>query len=179
MSTSVILIVIIVFAVLVLRFAKKILFRFFGVLIIGGVILGYMYKESLGPFEDNVADIGLLEQKYCEEDGDADICECILDPVRKDLASKFSSAELDSLQAEKLKTLYVLQKSLRATKEAALACLAAKGASEKYTLFLQEFVPIQKKYLNEAGDKVKNMGDKIKEELSNFKDNKENIDNKY
>ena len=72
MSTSVILIVVIVFAVLVLRFAKKILFRFFGVLIIGGVILGYMYKESLGPFEDNVADIGLLEQKYCEEDGDAE-----------------------------------------------------------------------------------------------------------
>lgn len=179
MSSSVALIVVLIVAFLVLRFTKKILSRAFGVLIIGGVILGYLYKESIGPFKDNVADISMLERRYCGESGDSDICDCILQPVRNDMASRFSSLELDSLQVDKLQAVYVLQKSLRATKVAAMSCLADKGASEKYTLFLQDFVPIQNMYLNMAGEKAKELGDLLKDEVSNLRDNKENIDRKY
>jgi hypothetical protein len=179
MDMSITLIAVIVVAIVLLKFAKQIASKLLGVVLIAGVILGYMYKNSVGPFKTNVADMNTLSEKYCGPDGDQDICDCILVPVKNDIESRFNKSERDSLEVQKIKAAYVLQKSLRATKESALACLAIKGKTEKYKVFLQDFVPIENKYLDMVGEKARDLGDKLKEEVSTFKDNKENIDSKY
>jgi len=179
MNGTVTLIVVVIVALFILKFSKQIFSKIFGVLVIGGLILGYLYKNSIGPFKKNVADVATLEEKYCGPDGDVDICECILEPAKNDINSRFTAAERDSLQVKKIKAAYVLQKSLRATKEQALVCLAAKGATNKYKVFIQDFVPIENKYLDMVGEKARDLGGKLKDEVTNFKKNKENIDSKY
>lgn len=179
MNGSITVIAVIVIALLVLKFAKQIFSKIIGVLVIGGLILGYMYKNSMGPFKQNVADISTLQEKYCGPDGDQDICDCILAPAKKDIENRFTVAERDSLEVQKIKAAYVLQKSLSATKESAIGCLALKGATDKYKVFLQDFVPIENKYLDMLGDKARDLGDKLKEEVTTFKNNKEDIDSKY
>ena len=179
MDMSITVIAVIVVAIVILKFAKQIASKLLGVLLIGGVILGYMYKNSVGPFKKNVADMSTLQEKYCGPDGDQDICDCILTPANNDIVSRFSPAERDSLKVKKIKAAYVLQKSLRATKENALSCLAIKGETGKYKEFLQDFVPIENKYLNMVGDKARDIGGKLKDEVRNFKSNKEDIDSKY
>ncbi len=179
MSGSITVAAVVIIALLVLKFAKQIIAKLFGVLVIGGLILGYMYKNSLGPFKENVADLNTLQSKYCGPDGDQDICDCILVPVKNDIESRFTSEERDSLEVQKIKAAYVLQKSLRATKESALACLALKDATDKYKVFLKDFVPKENKYLDMVGDKARDLGDKLKQEVTNFKDNKDAIDSKY
>ena len=148
-------------------------------LIIAGAILFFMFKYSMGPFKNDVVNMSDLQEKYCSPDGDQDICDCILRPLKDDMEARFSATEIDSFRHQKIKAAYVLQKSLRATKETALACLTVKGQANKYTVFLQDFVPIENKYLNSVGDKARDLGDRLKAEISNFKNYKEDIDKKY
>ena len=179
MEFSLTVILIIIAVILLLKVVKNIFSKLFGVLLIVGVVLGFMYYKGYGPFNNNVTDLSFLENKYCENDGDPDICECILKPARQDMANRFSKNELDSLAVQKIRAAYVLQKSLSATKEEALVCLASKGATDKYKVFLQDFVPIDNKYLDKIGDKARSLTDQLKGELNQLKEDKEGIDDKY
>jgi hypothetical protein len=176
---SITLIAIIAVALLMLKFAKRIFAKLIGVVLLSAVIVGYMYKSSIGPFKKNVADISQLEKKYCQPDGDRDICDCILKPALQDITNRFTTAEIDSLTVQKIKAAYILQKSLQATKEEALICLAEKGGTVKYKVFLQDLIPIENSYLDVIGEKARNLGDKLKEKATSFQDNKEDIDSKY
>ncbi|MGB1037788.1 MAG: hypothetical protein ACPGYY_04010 [Bacteroidia bacterium] len=179
MEPSLTLVLVAIVALVILRFAKKLFLKVLGVLLLGGLILGFLYYKGIGPFEQNVADMNHLMQKYCGDDGDEDICECILKPAQEDINSRFTRSELDSLTNQKIKGAYVLQKSLKATKEKALVCLASKDATSKYKVFLQDFVPIENKYLDLIGDKARDLSDKVKEEISSLKEDKKDIDDKY
>lgn len=179
MNGTLTIILVVVAALALLKYGKQLLAKVFGVLVIGGLIIGFMYKNSYGPFKQNIADLEHLQQKYCGPDGDTDICDCILNPAIDDIANRFTKIERDSLKYQKIKAAYVLQKSLRVTKEASLICLASKGATEKYKVFLQDFVPIENKYLDKVGETARDIGEKLKGEVANFKSNKENIDSKY
>ncbi|PCJ67207.1 MAG: hypothetical protein COA58_02500 [Bacteroidetes bacterium] len=179
MELSLSVILVIVGAFILLKYARKLVSKIIGVVGITAGILGFMYYKSIGPFKNNVADISHLEEKYCGSDGDRDICDCILKPAKQDIASRFSSKEIDNLSNEKIKAVYVLQKSLAATKEQALACLTLKGESKKYKVFLQDFIPIENRYLDLAGEKIKDLGEKVRKEVHTFNENKEDIDNKY
>lgn len=179
MNMTLTTVVVIAAAFFVLKFAQKIMSKLIGVIVLGAVVLGYMYKQSIGPFKENVASLAYLQEKYCGADGDKEICDCILSPALADMQSRFSDAEMDSLKVQKIKAAYVLQKSLSATKEKALMCLSTKGSTEKYKVFLQDFVPIENKYLDELGEKAREVTGKLKDELTGFQESKETIDSKY
>ncbi|MDA8886411.1 hypothetical protein N9I68_02420 [Bacteroidia bacterium] len=142
-----------------------------------------MYYKGLGPFTENVADIQHLEDKYCGDNGDSDICDCILKPAQADMKNRFSKSEIAELGDQKIRAAYVLKKSLGASKESAITCLTSKlgveGAQNRYKVFLQDFVPIENKYLDFAGEKARELGDKLKNEVKTFKENKKGIDDKY
>lgn len=179
MEPSFTLIIVAVVAFVILRFAKKLFSKVIGVLLIGGMIVGFMYYKGIGPFQQNVADMNHLMQKYCGENGDKDICDCILKPAQADIESRFTVSELDSLAEQKIKGAYILQKSLKATKEKAIVCLASRDATEKYKVFLQDFVPIENKYLDLIGEKARDLSDKVKDEISSLQEDKKDIDDKY
>jgi hypothetical protein len=164
---------------LLFKFATRIAAKILGFFVVIALVFGFMYYESIGPFKENMADIAHLKGKYCEEERDASICDCIIGNAEKDMRNRFTKDELDSLAVQRIKAAYVLNKSLNATKEEALLCLAAKGEEEKYKVFLQDFVPIENEYLDLIGEKAKQASEKIRDEYQSFKDNKGTIDSKY
>ncbi len=170
---------VIVIAIIVLKFATKLASKFFAILLIAGLALGFMYYKSIGPFKQNVADMSNLHEKYCETEVDEDICSCIIEKAEADMRNRFSKAELDSIATQRVRGAYILKKSLAATKEEAMICLAENGATEKYKTFIQDFIPIENEYLNVVGDKAKELSDKLKDEFQSFKETKKDIDNKY
>ncbi len=176
---SLTIIVLVVLAMVLLKFATKFTSKILGIVFLVVLGLGFMYYQSIGPFKENVADLAHLEQKYCEDNYDDAICDCILSFAKKDMKERFTKVELESLSYQKFRAAYVLQKSLKATKEEAMACLLGKGQPKKYTEFLQDFVPIENKYLDLIGDKAKQVGEKLKEEINSFKLNKDGIDGRY
>lgn len=164
---------------LLFKFATRIAAKVLGFAAIVALVFGFMYYKSIGPFKQNVADIAQLKLNYCEEEKDDAICDCIIGNAEKDMKQRFSKAELDSLSVQRIKAAYVLKKSLNATKEKAMICLAARGEEAKYKTFLQDFVPIENEYLDLIGDKAKQASQKLKDEYQSFKENKETIDTKY
>ncbi len=179
MEMSLTVIVAIIAVVLALKFAKQMASKIIGIIIVAAVVIGVMYQKSWGPFKSNVADIANLQEKYCAPEGDADVCECIVENVQKDLKERFTRDELDSLKVQRLRAAYVLKKSLAATKQKSMECLESKGAGAKYKTFIQDFVPIENKYLDMAEGKIDELKGKVKDEVLSLKDSKRSIDDKY
>ena len=80
-------IICVVLGIILLRFAVKVMFKILGFVLILLAVLAFMYLYSWGPFEKNITSIHALEAKYCEEDGDPDICECIVSKLKLDVIS--------------------------------------------------------------------------------------------
>mgnify|MGYP001065727377 CR=1 FL=1 len=179
MNFSITALVAIAVVALLLKFATRIALKLLGFAAVVAAIFGFLYYKSIGPFKENIADIAHLKVKYCEDERDEAICDCIIGAAEKDMKRRFTDEELDSLAVQRIKAVYVLKKSLNATKEEALMCLASRGEEAKYKTFLQDFVPIENEYLDLIGEKAKQASQKLKDEYSSFKDNKESIDTKY
>ncbi len=77
----------------VLRFAKKIVVKLIGFLLISATVVGLMYYKSWGPFEHNIAELSHLQDKYCISNADEDICECIVQPIESDMNQRFTTDE--------------------------------------------------------------------------------------
>ncbi len=177
MQMSLTVIVAIVVVLILLKYARKFATKILISLIVAALVVGVMYYKSWGPFETNMADIATLEYKYCNDD--PDICDCIVQPAKEDMAKRFSAIELDSLGEMRVKSAYILKRSLSATKEQATICLGLKGATDKYALFLKDFVPVENQYIDMATDKIKVLSGKLKSEVENFRNNKDEIDGRY
>lgn len=179
MELTLTMVAVVVIAIIALKFASKLASKFFAIVVIAGLVLGFMYYKSIGPFKQNVADMSNLREKYCESEPDEDICSCIIEKAEEDMRKRFSKAELESITTQRVRGAYILKKSLAATKEEAMICLAEKGETEKYKTFIQDFIPIENEYLNVVGDKAKELSEKLKEEYQSFRESKKDIDNKY
>lgn len=169
----------IIVVIIALKFAKQIASKIIGFVVVVGLVVGVMYYKSWGPFEHNVAEMAHLQEKYCGENGDADICDCILTPIKEDMSQRFTQEELDSLSTQRIRAAYVLKKSMQQTKVQAATCLEKRGATSKYKKFVQDFIPIENQYLDMAENKVDELKGKLKDEMTSFKDNKKSIDEKY
>ena len=179
MELSLTVIAVVIGSFILLKIAKKITSKVLGVVVVAGLALGFMYHKGLGPFKQNLADMNRLQEKYCGPEGDQDICDCILKPAQDDISTRFSASEQDSLAIQKIRAAYVLQKSLKATKESAIVCLASRGATAKYKTFLQDFVPIENKYLDIIGEKAKDLKGALQNEVNSLQEEKKDIDEKY
>jgi len=169
----------IMLAFFVLRFAKKIVVKLIGFLLISAAVIGLMYYNSWGPFEHNIAELSHLQDKYCINNADEDICDCIVQPIERDMIQRFTPDELKILSAQRIKVAYVLKKSMNKTKEQALSCLEKRNATEKYKQFIHDFIPIENKYLIFAEDKVDELTGAVKDEVTSFQESKKSIDDKY
>ena len=54
-----------------------------------------------------------------------------------------------------------------------------KGATDKYAVFLKDFVPIENQYIDIATDKIKVLSGKLRSEVETFRENKDEIDGRY
>lgn len=179
MISTITIVAAIVIVLLLLKFATKFIAKIFGILLVAGLVIGFMYYKSIGPFKQNVTDIYALEEKYCDQEVDKDICDCIIKNIKRDMKRRFTRAELDSLAQQRIKAAYVLKKSMNSTKTDALNCLESRDAAHKYKQFRNDFIPIENKYLEIIEDKAKELGDNVRQEIKDFLLNKDDIDDKY
>lgn len=137
-----------------------------------------LYYFKIGPFVKNVTHISVLKERYCN-DKSPEICECIVQPLAKDIEKRFTKAEIDSLKNDRINAAYIFQKSLGEIKDEAKICLKSKGKEELWSQFIKETLHID----NALTDMVENLFDDgkqaLEEKVENVKDNKEGIDGRY
>lgn len=169
----------VILGVLLLKFATKILFKLLGFALCVLAAVVFMYVFSWGPFKKNITQIQTLEEKYCEEERDDDICECIVAPLKLDMIQRFSNEELEAISQDKIKSFRILTKSMDATKGSSLGCLSERGAEDKYNDFLLDFAQLDKEDIDFIRSKGKEIGDWIKDKADSLGESFEEIDERY
>ena len=136
MSISLILTIIaFLLLLLLLWYATKFLIRIFIFLLILFVGIGYLYINEIGPFNHDDIKIKSLKELYCNENGDEDICNCIVEVIEN---------HTDSLIAINPNDKYILPKSIINSYDESLKCLKLKNAESKYKEFLLEISNYEK-----------------------------------
>jgi hypothetical protein len=179
MYTSLVFIAAFIICILVFKSVAKFLVRLILVAIVLLSSFGFLYYRGWWPFEDNRYGLDYLAFQYCQEYDDDDICDCIIQEIKSDLAGRFSNEELEELLADRLKGAYALKKSQEATEEASINCLKKRHAEEKYAQFKSDLIPIDNgiiRFLQNQRDTIK---EAIRDKVDDVKSKKEEIDGKY
>lgn len=179
MNTSIGIIISIVLLALVVRFVSKLIVRILASLLIVVAVLGLMYYQGWGPFKQDLISIQALEERYCVEQTDRDICDCIVQAVRKDMDDRFSKVEMAAIQSDRAKQAYVLSKSLTAIKPQAKACLAERNAEEKYEAFIHQLLPGGQNWLKKGQEQWIRLKQSVTEGTDSLKKEIEEIDKRY
>jgi len=110
---------------LVLWLATKFILRLFIVLCVIGIGFGYLYLKKIGPFNSESFDMTQIKQNYCSEDGDDDVCECIVQMAEEQLTTSYQNDNLG------------VQKAFIKSANQSIECLKKRNAEEKYVQFIQ------------------------------------------
>lgn len=149
----------IIVGALVIKLLTKLVFRVFGIAIIAVIGLGYLYfytdyfethqenkvvKAVEKQIEKHIQLASLIdfEKKHCLGKGlsksEQIKCECIVEPLLKDLRSKYSDKELRELMADKDAYLKELLAALQRNKDIILHKLKQKQATEYWNKMVKE-----------------------------------------
>lgn len=172
-------IVLLIAGFLLLRFASTILIKILGFLFCLVAAVGMMYYFSWGPFKEYELSVEQLELRYCVTLSDSDLCECVVQPLKRDMEQRFTFEELEKIKNNKAENAYVFKKSLASTKEEAIACLKLKGQEAKYQTFIHDLIPVNNQNLEWLTEKTKSMSRKLEGAIDSFNFKKDWIDNKY
>jgi hypothetical protein len=119
-NESLILIVIVVVGLIVIKLLGRMMFRIAGLAVLAIIIFSYTYfftdfftnnqdNEMVKKIEEKINFLSVIDyqEKHCGKPGmshrDSIRCECIIDPVVKDLKENFSEEELIVLKKDKQK----------------------------------------------------------------------------
>lgn len=168
-----------VVAGLLIRFATKFLLKLVGWVLIIGLGMYALYHFGIGPFKQNPISIQTWESKYCENPEEVVTCDCIVNPIKNDLESRFTSKELAAIESDRAQMLYVVQRSFGAVKPQIQRCLGNANADKALEDFKNDLIPVD----NDVLEEIKRLADGIKEgaqnQLDEFTSKKESLDSKY
>ncbi|MFY0643134.1 MAG: hypothetical protein JXR19_01560 [Bacteroidia bacterium] len=179
MNSWIIIAITIAVAALIIRLLTKVVFKILAFVLVLAVVVGLLYYFSIGPFKAEHLTIEGMEEKYCGEEGDEDICDCVVIMLYSDLENRFSEEELSQMKSDKAKMSYVLIKSLAASKEKSLECLRTRNAEDKYNEFYRDMVPIANKDLKNIREKAGEIKDRLSQGVDSLKKGFEDIDDRY
>lgn len=137
--------IIIVVAIILIRFIAQIFFRFIGVLLLLGVAAYFLFFWNGGLLDVGNKDFILyeLEAKYCKEANSVK-CDCIIQPIKKDIESRYSSSQIAEIQKDKLKSFKILYESVNRKKTEIQRCLGDKKSSNVWGDFMKEIIGFDK-----------------------------------
>jgi hypothetical protein len=170
----------VIIGVALLKFAVGFIFKVLGFVALVVAALLTLYQFEIWPFEKNLATIKILELRYCNGGEEDKIkCSCIVKPLKKDINDRFNREELEELSKNRIKTAYILKKSLDAKEIEIKECLAGKNAEHMFSEFKRELIAQESDILKQFGDWLEKGKENLSESISDIKDNKKEIDNKY
>jgi hypothetical protein len=142
---------------LILWYATKFLIRIVIFLLILFVGIGYLYINEIGPFNHDDIKIKSLKELYCNDNGDEDICNCIVEVIEN---------HSDILIEINPNDKYVLPKSILNSYDESLTCLKLKNAEPKYKEFLLEISNYEKITISDSiKHKAHHVGEQILEKF--------------
>lgn len=151
--------IVVVIGILVLKLLSKLVFRVAGIAIFAVIGIAYLYfytdyfeehqdnkvvKAIENQIEKHIQLVSLIdfEKKYCKgnERSKSDIikCECIVEPLLKDLRSKYSDKELKELMQNKEVYLKELLAALKRNQEVILKKLKQRQAIELWNQMVKD-----------------------------------------
>ncbi|MCB9262902.1 MAG: hypothetical protein H6607_11060 [Flavobacteriales bacterium] len=166
-------------AFIIIKFATRLAMKVLGVAILLLVGVYAMYHFGVGPFKQNPIAIEVLEEKYCSNSEEKIKCDCIVTPIKKDLMSRFTRAELEEMEDDRLSMGYAFKKSFDASKPQIMDCLKKQNAEGQLKEFTTDLIPIENEVVDALGKLKNKVQDKIETSVEDFKSKKEGIDGKY
>ena len=164
---------------IVARFAKKILYKIFSVVLIIGLAVFLMYQFGIGQYASNPLDIDNLKSKYCEAKEYKAACDCIVKKIERDIEGRFSSNEIEKLKESRVDYAYVFGKSYAANKNSIKSCIEERNAEDQLKEFQNDLLPVDNDVLNKVREFLGQTQEKIEEEIDEFKNRKSDLDNRY
>ena len=179
MNISITTIVIFILIGVFIQFATKFIFKLIGwvIVLLGGVYV--LYHFGIGPFAKNPVNVIDLQTKYCVEEVDEDICDCVITPIRNDMNNRFSKEELTELEDKRGEALYVFQKSFSKVKPEVVACLAKRDAESKLDEFIKDLLPVNRGVIEGVESFTQWAKESAEETIDDWTSSKELIDKKY
>ena len=164
---------------LVFKFAKQIFFKIlFFLLLIAGSLFALYYFE-VGPFNKNVAHISVIEQKYCQDESQNDICDCIVKPLSKDINQRFSEKEIEDMKEDRIMSAYVFQKSISKISNSSKDCLKQKDKEDLWSVFIKETLQLDNAVVQKIEELIEDGKTKVDEKIQESTEKKEALDNRY
>jgi hypothetical protein len=105
-------------------------------------LLLILYFNNVFPF-DKVYNLDHLQKTYCEPDRSSNKCLCIVEPIIKDIESKYSKEELSELNEDKVQVSLEIARSFKDNKSEIMDCLKQKGAEAELKEFIAELFKVE------------------------------------
>lgn len=178
MNQTIVFAALAIIAFLLIRSGAKFVAKAIGVLVLiaAGAYFLYFGKSSL--IKDNVATIDYLKEKYCE-DPSSTKCACIVMKLESDIKNRFNEEEIASMKEDRFYSALVLKKTIKAQSNNIQSCVDDKGEPKAFQDFKNDFIPIQNKYLEEAGEMGRNAKEKVKGKIQDFIQKNKDVDSRY
>lgn len=154
---------------------------FWNLVLLIGIIAG-LYYFKIWPFKENVAGTEYLKNKYCNKQDaprETAICDCIVRAAELDMEVRFGKENMAKIQADRAKSAYALQKSLKAIKAEAQRCLQQQGQEKAWDEFVADLSALDNPILKKAKGILSTGADKIETLWGEGKESKKEIDEKY
>ena len=150
------------------------------VLVLG--VIACLYYFKIWPFKENVAGTEYLKNKYCNKQDapkETAICDCIVRAAEFDMETRFGKKDMEEIQADRAKSAYALQKSLKAIKQDAKRCLQQQGQETAWDDFVSDLTTLDNPILKKAKGVLTTGAEKIEGLWGEGKERKKEIDEKY
>lgn len=140
LENIIILAVLIVLAFIIIRFLTKILAKLIAFAVVAALIIYVLFYWNggilnLGKNEFIIYD---LEQKYCVEKYDTVKCDCIIQPLKDDIESKYTAEELEALKGKQKESLNILMNSYRENQESIHECLKENNSGDAWKEIIED-----------------------------------------
>ena len=142
----------------VLWYLTKFFVRIFILLFILIVGFSYLYINNIGPFNKELIEIDLLKDKYCDNNDDEDICDCIV---------RIIESRADSISLNNSDKKFLIHKSIIDSYQQSTECLEKRDAKAKYKKFLADIAGINDWSLPDSLEfKTKEISNKLLENIN-------------
>lgn len=167
LENIIILAVLILLAFVVIRFLTKILAKLIAFAIVAALIIYVLFYWNGGLINigKDTFIIYDLEEKYCEEKMDTVKCNCIIQPLKEDIESKYTAEELDEIKNDRSESLEILMNSIRENQESIKECLQENKSGNAWNEFLDD---LKSSWLNR---KLKELWNKREKEFKEIAGN--------
>lgn len=150
--------------------AGKMIFKVFGLILIIPVVLLTLYLFSMGPFKTNNLSREKINETYCENNADPEVCKCVVQPYLSLIAATYTEEELAEIETKNYESAYIAYKVIDKIKPEIFDCAGSEDSAKVLVdRFVKGLIPMSKqagaaqKKISDTWDSFHTSSDRLKE----------------